>query len=274
MEILIKTGRSFYAIAIAGIGFQHFYYASFHPVILPGWPAIAAVRFWAYVAGTVLMVAGIAILFEKKVVIVSLLLGAVLLLLVCFSQVPYEIIIDPNKKYHLGLWTSALKELALSGGAFVIAGSFLETKSNDQKKSALIKLLGKFIPAGPVFFSITMISFGIDHFLYTQNISTLVPGWIPYPIFWTYFAAVALIGSGVAIIFKIKIKLIARLLGAMILLWFVLLHIPRAIADPFANTGNEVTSAFTALAFSGIAFVIGSGYQGKKDRLEQAENIF
>jgi hypothetical protein len=42
----------------------------------------------------------------------------------------------------------------------------------------------------------------------------------------------------------------------MIFLWFVLLHIPRAIADPFTNNGNEVASAFDALAFSGIAFLI------------------
>ena len=102
----------------------------------------------------------------------------------------------------------------------------------------------------------TIISFGIDHFLFAQEASTRVPSWIPGHLFWIYFGGVALIGSGIAIILKIKIELIAGLLGTMILSWFIILHIPRVIASPFADMGGEVTSAFIALAYSGIAFVI------------------
>ncbi len=46
------------------------------------------------------------------------------------------------------------------------------------------------------------------------------------------------------------------LLGIMLFIWFVILHIPRAIADPNIDKGNEVTSVFEALAFSGVAFLI------------------
>jgi hypothetical protein len=42
----------------------------------------------------------------------------------------------------------------------------------------------------------------------------------------------------------------------MIFLWFIFLHIPRAIADPYAAQGNEVVSASDALAFTGTAFII------------------
>lgn len=217
---------------------------------------ITGLAFWAYFTGVLFMAAGAAIIFEKKARMVSLLLGGVLLALFCFYYIPYEIIVDPNYQ-HLGSWVNAEKELALSGGAFVVAGSFPDRNEKVQKESVIIKLLEKFIPFGGIFFSITMISFGIDHFLYAKGVATLVPSWIPNHIFWTYFAAVALIGSGVAIILKIKLKVIATLLGTMILLWFILLHIPRAIAQPFDNMGEEVTSAFSALAFSGIAYVIG-----------------
>jgi hypothetical protein len=33
-------------------------------------------------------------------------------------------------------------------------------------------------------------------------------------------------------------------------------HIPRAISHPFIDRGNEVSSVFDALAFSGTAFLI------------------
>jgi uncharacterized membrane protein len=256
MEKLIRTGHIFYGTAMAGIAFQQFYYADFHGMILPplhSW--IPGLSFWAYFTGALLMAAGAAIIFEKKARTVSLILGGILLAVFCFYYIPYEIIVDPYYR-HLGSWGNAEKELALSGGAFVMAGSFPGGNANGQKKPLFIKLLEKLIPFGGVFFSITMISFGIDHFLYTEGVATLVPAWIPNHIFWTYFAAVALIGSGTAIILKIRLKVIAALLGIMILLWFIVLHIPRAIAQPFAHMGEEVTSAFSALAFSGIAFVI------------------
>ena len=165
--------------------------------------------------------------------------------------------VDPNGKA-LGSWTHALKELAFSGGAFVIAGSY-SPAATIRPESRLIKLLEKLIPFGRVFFSITMIAFGIDHFLYSEFVAGLVPAWIPDHIFWTYFAGAALIGSGVAIIAKIKLKIVASLLGTMIFLWFIFLHIPRGIADPYGDRGNEMTSVIQSFGFSGVAFVIAFG---------------
>jgi uncharacterized membrane protein YphA (DoxX/SURF4 family) len=253
---LTPLGQVFYGIAMAGVGFQQYFYADFPPMILPpshGW--IPGLSFWAYFTGTLLIAAGALIAFGKKARAVSLALGGILLGIFCLYYIPYQILVDPNYR-HLGEWGSAEKELALAGGAFVIAGSIHSNPLRDGKKSFLLKFLERLIPWGGIFFSITMISFGIDHFLYTEGISTLVPGWISNHIFWTYFAAVALIGSGIAIIFKVKLNLIATLLGIMILLWLIMLHIPRAITQPTAEMGNEVTSAFSALAFIGIAFVI------------------
>jgi uncharacterized membrane protein YphA (DoxX/SURF4 family) len=255
MESLIKAGRAFYAIGIAGLGIQQFIYADFRPVILPQWPSsIPLLVVWAYITGLCLVVAALVILFSKTARSLSLILGMAFLLFFIIFHVTYQLFLSPYS-FHLGLWTDPLKELAFSGGAFVLAGSYPEDNLYSDK-SSLIRFLDKFIPLGRIFFSITMIVFGIDHFIYTEFVATLVPAWIPGHNFWTYFAAVALIGSGVCIILKIKIRLVGLLLGIMIFLWFVILHTPRAIADPYGTKGNEITSVFEALAFSGIAFLI------------------
>src|SRR4051812_9525369 len=112
-----------------------------------------------------------------------------------------------------------------------------------------------------------MIEFGYGHLLYTESVSTLVPVWVPGHIFWTYFAAGALIGSGVAIILKIKIELVSLLLSIMLFLWVILLHIPRAIADPYTANGNEITSVFEALAFSGIALGISCMHRNNNNKI-------
>jgi uncharacterized membrane protein YphA (DoxX/SURF4 family) len=100
--------------------------------------------------------------------------------------------------------------------------------------------------------------FGYTHFLYPEFVATLVPAWIPGHLFWTYFAGVALIAAGVGMIVGVKARLAALMLGLMIFSWFIVLHIPRAIADPRSGLGNEVSSVFEALAFSGIAFMLAS----------------
>lgn len=163
---------------------------------------------------------------------------------------------------HFGDWENAAKELALASGAFVIAGCFPEKNEN-----RLIRSLNKLVPFGAILFSITIISFSIDHFLYATDAADYVPSWIPFHLFWIYFCGIALLGSGIAIILKIKPGLIAALLGSMIFMWFIVLHIPRVIASPVPDIGSEVTSAFLALAYSGIAFVIAGSTKKKEENV-------
>ena len=251
MKKLSDAGRVLYGIAIAVIGFETIYNKNFHPYLLPAnhsWLPGQAVL--AYICGTLLILAGACIVFNIKTRPVSLILGAAFLLIVCFYYIPYEFIATSNYM-HLGEWENAEKEFALAGGAFVIAGCFSE-----KKKTSIFRFLGKLIPFGTIFFSLMIVGFGILHFVYAKQVVDYVPSWASYHLFWIYFAGVALIGSGVGITLNVKRKLAAILLGSMIFIWFISLHIPRIIASPSADLGDEVISAFLALAYSGTAFVI------------------
>ena len=248
MKNLLVVGRCFYGIGIIGIGIQQFIYSEFRPVLLPYWPSsIPSPAVWAYIIGAALVLAGAIIIFSNKARSLSILLGIFFFLLFLCFHVYYQLFLSPHD-FHFGNWTNALKELTFSGGAFIMAASFPQTRSFISNKTLLI--------IGRIFFSSMLIVFGYDHFLYTEFVATLVPGWIPGHIFWTYFGAVALIGSGLCILLKIQIRWVGILLGLMLFLWLVLLHIPRAIVEPYSGKGNELTSVFQALAFSGIAFVI------------------
>jgi uncharacterized membrane protein len=251
MRILSTVGRIFYGIAIAGIGFLTVYYHDFPYMLIPAnhlWiPGLVMV---AIISGSLLILAGTCIIIDKKANSISLLLGTKLLLIFLFYFIPYELLVSPNYM-HFGDWENAAKELALSGGAFIIAGSVSE-----KKETAIARLLAKLIPLGTILFSITIISFGIDHFLFAKEAADYVPSWIPYHLFWIYFCGAALLGSGLAILFKIKYRLAATLLGAMIFIWFIILHVPRVVVSPVDYIGSELTSALIALAYSGIAFVI------------------
>ena len=254
MKNLANIGRIFYGLAIAEMGVQTICYNDFPYMLIPPkhfW--VKDLVIFAYVSGALLILAGACIVLEKKTMAISLLLGSALLLIFCFYFIPYEFMASSNY-IHFGEWENSAKELALSGGAFVIAGCF-----SKQNENPLIRFLKKLIPSGAILFSLTIISFGIDHFLYAKEASDYIPSWVSNHLFWMYFTGSALIGSGIAIILKIRRRLFAALLGAMILIWVIILHVPRVIASPFAYMGGEVVSAFLALAYCGIAFVIAGG---------------
>jgi len=195
-------------------------------------------------------VVGACIVFEKKIRPVSLLFGTILVLIFCFFFLPYEFGSGSHYKNMLE-WDNPGKELAIAGGAFIIAGVFVEKNKNR------LNILGdKLISFGAVLFSVPIITFGILHLLYAKDVSTMVPSWISGAVIWTYIAGIALIGSGISILFSIKTQIIAALLGSMIFIWFLILHIPRVIHAPVTDLEGEVISAFLALAYSGTAFVI------------------
>jgi uncharacterized membrane protein YphA (DoxX/SURF4 family) len=249
MGTLSVAGRVFYGIAIAGMGLLTIYYGDFPYMLIPAkhqW--IPALTTLAYLFGSLLFIAGACIVFEKKTKVVSLVLGFVLLLIFCFYFLPYQLFIS-TKNMHFGDWENAAKELALAGGAFVIAGCYV-----GKNESALTSFLAKLIPFGSVLFPLAIISFGFDHFLYARQAADYVPSWIPWHLFWIYVGGIGLLGSGLAIVLNIKPRVAAVLLGIMTLSWFVILHIPRVVVSPVAYLGSEVTSALIALAYSGIAF--------------------
>ena len=245
---LIPVGRILYAIGLIGIGVQHFIFAEFIPVVMPAWPSwIPGRPYCAYALGALLILAGAAMLFDFKGRTVAALTGAFFLLSFLAAHIPSTLAFSPG---HLGSWTNTFKALTMCGGAWLIAGSLGE------RGTQLPRFLERIMPLGRFFLPITVVTFGIDHFLYPDFVKTLVPSWIPWHLFWNYFAAVALISSGLGIIFRVLPRLAALLLGVMIFLWFIMLHIPRAIADPHSGIGNEWTSVCEALAFSGIAFLM------------------
>jgi uncharacterized membrane protein len=252
MVKLSETGRIFYGVSITGMGILMIYYHVFPYMLLPQQDfSFTGHVMLTFISGALMILVGVSIILKKTIRHqISFLFGCILLLIFFLDFIPYQFLMNPNYKQLLE-WDNAGKELSLAGGAFVIAGCFSE-----KNKHRVHRFWGKLLPFGSVLFSIPIIMFGILHLLYAKDVSTLVPSWVPFAVFWTYLAGVGLAGSGIAIITKIKSRSIATLLGGMILTWFIILHIPRVAGASFSDTGGEVTSAFLALAYSGIAFVI------------------
>lgn len=234
MGSLSHTGRIFYGIAIAGIGILAICYRKLPYILSPAHGLVPAILF-----GVICLVSGAAIVVNRKPA--ALVLGGVLLAIGCLYCIPHV----PNL-LSLPEWENAAKVLALAGGAFAFANA-------------------KIARAGAVLYAITILSFGILHFIEAKDAAGYIPSWIPYHLFWMYFCGAALVASAIAIILHTKQKLAAALLGTMILTWFIILHLPRVKNAPAEYMDGEIFSALLALAYSGIAFVI-SGMANENSR--------
>ncbi len=275
MEKFGNIGRIFYGLAIAATGIQQFFFKEFFQILFPPLPfQIPGLIYFAYLTAAWLMIAGIAIALGIRIKLFAYTLAGLFLFFFLFCNVPFELFLSPYNPIHLGLWINPLKEFAYAGGAFAIANKTSVDINKAGRKSTMIAFFEKLAPYGRIMFSITMISFGVSHFYYTNTVEDMVPSWIPSHLFWTYFAGIALIGAGISIILKFRIVIIGNLLGIMIFLWFIVLHTPGALSNPVINNGNEVTSAFSALAFSGIAFVIANGSGTGRNTLPENLNLF
>ncbi len=244
MNTTFPFGRIMYAVATLSFGFELLITRNFPvallpiPASFPGRPALAVVL------GIVLAVAGLSILALRKADIASWIVG-ILWLLTAFTLHAPALVSNP---YNANEWTVFFELMALSGGAFYLAGEL--GRQLDRRPSPRFNwiLIGRFL------FAISLIIFGVLHFMYAAFIATLIPTWIPARLFWAYFVGVAFVATAVSLSIRRQEALAANLLGLMFLLWVIGLHAPLVIANP--QSEPEWTSLFVALAMSGISFTM------------------
>lgn len=267
MKKPVVAGRAFYASALIVYGLQQLYFGSFRDVFFSVYQKhLPLLNVLSYIFGIYLIITGLLIFAPGKGRKASLILGGVFVTLLLGTHITYELFSEPNKLYHLGLWTTPLKELALAGGAFVVASSFGTNAADKQG------FLGKIAPYGNLFFLYTITSFGISHIIYAPFLVGTVPKWIANPEFWVTLTGVTLASSGIAIILGIRIRIVALLLSLQIFIWVWLVHVPAALSNPLtANRGNLLASTFDALAFSGTALLISLTMKRQK-WVEDVEN--
>jgi uncharacterized membrane protein YphA (DoxX/SURF4 family) len=107
---------------------------------------------------------------------------------------------------------------------------------------------------GRLFVAISLVVFGLQHFIYGGFVATLVPAFMPGRLFWAYFVGVAFVAAAIGILTKMLARPAATMLGVMFFLFVLLLHIPRIIGK--SSDGNEWTSGFVALAMCGGAWIL------------------
>lgn len=116
---------------------------------------------------------------------------------------------------------------------------------------------------GRVLFGASLPVFGLSHFAYIEFTASMIPAWIPAPVFWAWFTGACHVAAGAAILSGVLSRLASLLFAAMVSGFVLLLHVPRVIADPASRL------EWTMLA---MAFAITAGAWCAAEALRQARD--
>jgi uncharacterized membrane protein len=92
--------------------------------------------------------------------------------------------------------------------------------------------LDKIVALSNLCFAIPLAVFGAEHFAAARGIMELVPKFMPWPFFWTYFVGCALLAASLSIATKIQVRWSGLLFGTMMFLFVAMLMFPGALANP------------------------------------------
>ena len=142
---------------------------------------------------------------------------------------------------------------SFSGSVFLLIGLVLIRKELTPPFG-----LNRVIVLGYAFVAGPLAVFGTEHLLASRTIMTLVPSWIPAPLFWTYFVGIGLFAAALSFIARKHLRWSALLLALMFFIFVATMDLPAIIAqsrDRFSWTLMLRETAFAggALALAGAA---------------------
>ncbi|MEX0648908.1 MAG: hypothetical protein WEA56_11190 [Balneolaceae bacterium] len=120
-HLTTKAGRWLFALPFIVFGIFHFMNASAMEGLVPG--LFPGGVFWVYLAGIAFLAASVSFIIEKRVRLAGQLLAALLLIFVLTIHLPAVIDGDQNAM------TQLLKDMALAGGALLLAGHYPEERT-------------------------------------------------------------------------------------------------------------------------------------------------
>jgi len=231
-----------FAIALIGMGALHL--TSGHFLFdFPVPAAVSGVTWPAYINGVLLMIAGALMLTKKQGLAGAWLTALIFLAFLLIRHVPMLVMWEnmPGER------TSAAETALFLGGALMVAGRILKSGPTLSRGRSL------FI-AGEYLFALGLFVFGILHYVSEPFVVSIIPKWIPWPVFWAYFVMTCFFAAAISIFIQRFVRPSSLLLSLMFLLFICLMHLPDVIRDGRAEP--TWTNLFVPIGLSGIGLIL------------------
>ena len=249
--------RSYSAIAFAAVmiwlGVMGLSKGTFVQVWQPVPKWVPAREALAYLCAFISLASGIGLLWQRSAAVAARVIVASLMVWLLVMRLPNLFYETPLVLVAWSFGSTAV----MAGAAWVLYVWFAGDR--DRRRLGFVAD-ERGVRVAQVLYGLSLIPFGLAHFMYLDATTVLIPHWLPWPAAWAYFTGAAFVAAGLAVTFGVFGRLAAALSTLQIGLFSVIVWVPRVLAGPlndFQWGEFVVTWALTA-----GAWVVADSYRG------------
>ena len=223
-----SLGRAFFAAIMIWLGVMGLIKGDFVQVWqpVPKWvPAREAV---AYLCAVISLACGIGLLWQRTAAVASRVLFASLLVWLLLMRLPNLFF---EKPVVLVAWTFGSTGVMVAA-AWVLYARFAGTY--DRQRFGLFTD-DRGVRIARALYGLSLIPFGLAHFMYLDATTVLIPGWLPWHVAWAYFTGAAFVAAGLAVTADVSARLAAVLVTLQMFLFGLIVWIPRFVAGALSD---------------------------------------
>src|SRR5271168_1668336 len=219
---IASVGHAVFAATMIALGIMGLIQGNFAPIWDPVPDGVLARVVLIYLCAFISLASGIGLFWQRAAAAAARVLLASLLLWWLLFRLP-KMILAPGVE---SFW-SACETAVMVAGAWVLYTWF----AADWDRQRLGFVTGdKGLRIARVLYGLALIFFGVSHFLYLEHTAELVPGWLPWHVFWACFTGCAFIAAGAAVLVGVCARLAAALSAFEIGMFLLLVWVPIVAA--------------------------------------------
>lgn len=241
-----QPALTLFAVGLIGLGILTVMYRDFALVWQPVAPWIPGRTILAYTSGLIMLLGGIALLFNSTVAWAVRILFPYLIVWLLL-KVP-ALVVAPGME---AVWLGFGEIAVLLCGGWILFARFAALPEG----SALAFATGdKSIYLARMLFAISLLPIGLSHIVYVKQTADFVPPWLPYREGWAYLTGAGQMACGLGVLLGILPRVAASTEAGMLSVFTLLVWAPAIAAAPTQRL--PWTAFFISWVIASAAWVV------------------